>query len=366
MSDASGGSTAPAASTPAAASSSATLVERHYAFAFTGRAGEYFRIWIASLCLSVLTLGIYSAWGKVRKKRYLYAHPRLDGDGFDYRASPLAILRGRLLALVMFGGLAVTAHFVPLAQLALVLLFVALSPWIVVASARFTARNSTYRNIAFSFDGRLGEATRVFLGGGLVAVATLGLAYPWYRMRRARFIVAHHRFGATPFASDITTGGFVLTYLLAALMVTAVVMATAALSVAWIAGTDAPAPDAAAPQAFQLSALLLYAAYIAVYAFIRARTFNLIADSTTIGPMRLAGTLRAPRLAWLYLSNVAAVLASLGLATPWATIRLARYRAECLAARANAPLESYAAGTSTRATATGSEVSDLFDVDVSL
>jgi uncharacterized membrane protein YjgN (DUF898 family) len=342
------------------------LAERRYRFDFTGRTGEYFRIWIVSLCLSILTAGVYSAWGKVRKKRYLYAHTRLDGDGFDYRASPLAILRGRAIALALFGGLALTGHIVPLAQIALVLLLLAFSPWIVVASARFTARNSAYRNIAFSFDGRFGEAARVFLGGGLIAIATLGLAYPWYRMRRARFIVEHHRYGATPFATDIATGGFVLTYLFAAMMVAGVVMAFGALSVALVARTGAAASEAGAPLSVQLATILLYAAYIAIYAYVRARTLNLIADSTTIGPMRLAGTLRAPRLAWLYLSNVAAVLVSVGLATPWATIRLARYRAECLAARAAAPLESYASGTSARATATGSEVSDLFDVDVSL
>jgi uncharacterized membrane protein YjgN (DUF898 family) len=71
--------------------------EHSFRFAFTGRSGEYFRIWIISLCLSLLTIGVYSAWGKVRKRRYLYAHTKLDGTGFDYRASPLAILRGRVL-----------------------------------------------------------------------------------------------------------------------------------------------------------------------------------------------------------------------------------------------------------------------------
>ena len=45
-----------------------------YRFDFIGRTGEYFRIWVVSLFLSVVTLGIYSAWGKVRKKRYLYSH----------------------------------------------------------------------------------------------------------------------------------------------------------------------------------------------------------------------------------------------------------------------------------------------------
>ena len=75
-------------------------------FAFTGRTPEYFRIWAVSLCLSLLTLGVYSAWGKVRKRRYLFAHTRLDGSGFEYRASPVAILKGRLIALALFGGFA--------------------------------------------------------------------------------------------------------------------------------------------------------------------------------------------------------------------------------------------------------------------
>ena len=35
---------------------------------FTGQAGEYFSIWIVNVCLSIVTLGIYSAWAKVRRK----------------------------------------------------------------------------------------------------------------------------------------------------------------------------------------------------------------------------------------------------------------------------------------------------------
>ncbi|MDR1854861.1 MAG: DUF898 domain-containing protein, partial [Azoarcus sp.] len=37
---------------------------------FTGSGGEYFRIWIVNLLLSILTLGIYSAWAKVRREQY--------------------------------------------------------------------------------------------------------------------------------------------------------------------------------------------------------------------------------------------------------------------------------------------------------
>ena len=51
-------------------------------FRFTGSGGEYFRIWIVNLLLSVLTLGIYSAWAKVRRLRYFYGHTSVDGGAF--------------------------------------------------------------------------------------------------------------------------------------------------------------------------------------------------------------------------------------------------------------------------------------------
>ena len=39
---------------------------------FKGQAGEYFGIWIVNLLLTVITIGIYSAWAKVRKKSISY------------------------------------------------------------------------------------------------------------------------------------------------------------------------------------------------------------------------------------------------------------------------------------------------------
>lgn len=39
------------------------------AFRFAGSGSEYFKIWITNLLRSILTLGIYSAWAKVRRNR---------------------------------------------------------------------------------------------------------------------------------------------------------------------------------------------------------------------------------------------------------------------------------------------------------
>ena len=69
---------------------------------FTGKASEYFGIWIVNLLLSLLTLGIYSAWAKVRRKKYFYNNTLIENVGFDYHAKPLSILKGRIIAFVLF------------------------------------------------------------------------------------------------------------------------------------------------------------------------------------------------------------------------------------------------------------------------
>src|SRR5690349_15587002 len=79
-------------------------------FEFRGRAGEYFGIWIVNLFLTIVTLGIYSAWAKVRKKRYFYGNTWLAGSNFEYHGRPLAILKGRLIAFAAFIAYSVGAH----------------------------------------------------------------------------------------------------------------------------------------------------------------------------------------------------------------------------------------------------------------
>jgi uncharacterized membrane protein YjgN (DUF898 family) len=69
---------------------------------FEGKVSEYFGIWIVNLSLTLLTLGIYSAWAKVRRKKYFYNNTLIDNVGFDYHAKPTAILKGRIIAVLFF------------------------------------------------------------------------------------------------------------------------------------------------------------------------------------------------------------------------------------------------------------------------
>src|SRR5262249_44798305 len=70
---------------------------------FTGTGSEYFGIWIVNLLLTIVTIGIYAAWAKVRRLQYFYRHTELAGSSFDFHGSAARILVGRILALVLLG-----------------------------------------------------------------------------------------------------------------------------------------------------------------------------------------------------------------------------------------------------------------------
>lgn len=346
--------------------------EQRHPIEFTGSAGAYFRIWIVNLALSVVTLGIYSAWAKVRKRRYFYGCTRIDGEGFEYRANPIAILKGRLIALLLFGVYYGAGQVSPLAQLALWIPLLAFAPWLIVRSLAFNAYNSAYRNIRLRFDGTYKALLKIFAGYGLLMLVTAGIAYPWFRRRLTRFVAGHHAFGATRFALDDAFGKPYLRSYLAAWGLAAVLALTLAVLVMILiftvvghAGSKAQAQGQGMLLGFG-AVLLFYAGLFLILAYVRARTDNAVWNNLSVGPLRFESRLRARDLVWLYFSNLVAVLLTLGLLAPWATVRLMRYRASKTTAIASAPLDGYVQAEAQQIAATGEEVGEMFDVDIAL
>ena len=130
---------------------------------FKGKGSEYFKIWIVNLFLSILTLGIYSAWAKVRTKRYLYGSTSIEGSAFEYHASPIAILKGRLIAVALLIMYLVLGQLFPLVGIFLLILLIASIPWIVWRSLKFNARMTSHRNVHFSFNGLLKKSYLYYL-----------------------------------------------------------------------------------------------------------------------------------------------------------------------------------------------------------
>src|SRR5262249_51114035 len=140
---------------------------------------------------------------------------------------------------------------------------------------------------------------------------------------------ANHAFGRTPLACELRGGQFFKIYFLAGLITLAI-----ALPAAFGAGVllaFIKLPEEYAATLFLLPVIPVYACYIVGYAYAEARTANLVWNNTSAPGLRFASTLGAVKLTKLYLGNVLAVIASVGLLIPWAVIRTRRYRLGCLA-----------------------------------
>jgi uncharacterized membrane protein YjgN (DUF898 family) len=87
---------------------------------------------------------------------------------------------------------------------------------------------------------------------------------------------------------------------------------------------------------------------------------------TKLGPLSFRADYRARDFVWLYFTNGLAILCSLGFLVPWAAVRMYRYRVEKLRVRQTGSLEDFVGVEHAPVRATGAEVSDLFDFDLSL
>ena len=328
------------------------------AFSFSGSAREYFRVWIVNLCLTLFTLGIFSAWAKVRKKRYLYSHTRLEGVPFQYLGDPIPILKGRLIASGLLATYYAGTHF------SLKLLFVVLgvavilAPWVVVRSAAFNARYSAYRNFTFAFSGTYWGAAKMLLIALLQVIFTCSLGYPWAVARFRKFIVDNASFGGVRAEFGARGGHLAKPYLVAAFGV-AVCAFALYFAIGWGHGARL------VKHATYVSAVT-YFLYALAYAYLQARIGCLNWQFTRLGPVSFEANYRARDFLWLYFGNAVAVLASLGLLIPWAAIRTQRYRVEHLRVFLTGSLHEFRGSESSVVRATGAEVADLFDFDLSL
>jgi len=148
-------------------------------FSFGGNASEYFGIWIVNLLLTVITLGIYSAWAKVRRLRYFYGNTWLDGHNYEYHAKPLQILIGRIIVFAIIIAVTAVNFFFPVYSYVLIIPYLIALPWLMNQSIRFNSRMTSYRNVRLGFKGTYLESLWVFvLFPGitiLVAMAVIGL-----------------------------------------------------------------------------------------------------------------------------------------------------------------------------------------------
>lgn len=307
---------------------------------------------------------MYSAWAKVRKKKYFYGSTRLDGDTFDYFANPKSILKGRIAAFVLFVLYAVAAELYPPARYGFWAIAVLAFPWLIARAFAFNARNSAYRGLRFDFSATTDQAAKLYLGKFAIVVLTLGFALPWFIARQKAFLVSHHAFGTTRFGCELSARKFFGIYLRAGLIVFVGGALIGVLS--WTVPPMSALPEALDWLTWFLPAAAMYAAYAIAYAYVQARTTNLMWTNTYGPGVQFESSLEAWRLVKLYLGNVVAVACTAGLLIPWAVVRSLRYRLENFKMTVDSDVVPTANPALAPVGATGQELGDLFNVDLGI
>ncbi|MFV0474574.1 MAG: DUF898 family protein [Pikeienuella sp.] len=185
-------------------------------FAFAPAPGEVQGLVLRDGALSALSFGVYRFWMKTHLRALIWRRTALAGDPFEYDGTPTELLRGALIAIVAlsigllafnlalaWAGLALWDSWSP--GLSVVFSAAALAP--VVEFARFAARRyrlrrTRWRGLRFGMDGAAATHLRIWLFWSLVMILTLGLARPWLRVARERYLTLSMLYGDARFGFE--------------------------------------------------------------------------------------------------------------------------------------------------------------------
>lgn len=405
-----------AADTPDTTSS--TQIRSEKVFEFYGKSGEYFKIWIVNALLTVVTLGIYSAWAKVRTKRYFYANTCLDGSSFDYTADPVQILKGRILAVIIYVAYELIAYFAPQFSTVAFFALVIIVPFVIVKSMQFRLHNSVWRGVRFGFNANYKKAYLLFfppilyfgvlaflpfiLGvdfaelekignqtddstslpenfdqtwqgliyyfialGGAVVLASL--LFPWWQKKYYEYIGNFSRYGSSQFSFIGYASEFYGIYVGSALVFVGAFLVLAAVfsGLYMVLNFLGLAPMMVKFGLFTAAAFLMFIPYSMLMAYVITQRTNVVYSNLELDDVTFSSQLSPKYMMFLYASNTVAILCSLGFAIPWAMIRTARYRAACMFVR-TADLNSFVAKQGENLNAVGEEMGEVFGLDIGL
>jgi uncharacterized membrane protein YjgN (DUF898 family) len=372
-------------------STSILMAREQSKLSFTGTGSEYFRIWLVNLALTIVTLGVYSAWAKVRRLQYFYRATSLEGVCFDYSAKPTNILAGRVIALGLFGVYYLAYNFMPELGALVIIVVVAVLPYLLRQSHRFKARNTLHRSVAFHFDGTVAAAYQTYLPplivlfapsvvaslvfsekGGLwvIALSLAGLvAWPFFHATFRRFMQRNLRYGDAAFGFDATNKNFFAVW--AKGIALSILMGIAFAVMLFAAGAVAAMLlGGKGERAFILGSvggvLAFYLAYSCIGSYYTARFQKLVWEHTALGEISFKCNLSAFALLKRQFINTVLIIITLGLYRPFAAINVAKLRLESMTVVGTERLdEFFAAPDKNAGGAIGEGTAELFDMDVS-
>ncbi|TDR31841.1 YjgN family protein [Hydromonas duriensis] len=339
-------------------------------FTFSGRGRDYLSLWLINWIFTIATLGIYSAWAKVRRLQYVHQNTQLAGYAFGFHGEAQKILIGRIIGigLIMLSNSMnwISTELTGTFTLCLILMF----PWLYRSSIRFYTRNTSYRNIRFKFTGTSKRIYGIYVTNILLLLFTLGFAFPYtvYRLRRYR--VNNSNWGHNSFNFSSSTGAFFRIYILS-FITTILILAGVGIAV-FFSATSAIEKIAEGINNENeniyfifvgLYALFIYAVYMVAHLLTQDMIYKESWNHINIGPTRFSCDLSIPRLYLIRIGCFLASIATLGIFIPFAHMIITKHRIESISVIPSHDFDVMQAILD-EDTTRSAEVADMFDIDI--
>ena len=207
---------------------------------FWGRGGTLFGIFTVNILFTLLTLGIYYFWGRVRIRQFLSNQTSFAKMRFSYHGTGMELLKGWSKAFLVFGLPYAFLSLVPiiweevpnwipnLLAGAMVLCFI---PIAVVGSHRYRLSRTSLGTIRFSFRGHVRTYMKIWIMGTILTLLTAGLYYPYFENARRAFLITHSYIGNRHFTYYGTGLGLLAIYAKALSLMMALILVWVSLSI---------------------------------------------------------------------------------------------------------------------------------------
>jgi len=320
-------------------------------FEFIGDGTEYFKIWIVNILLSIITLGIYSAWATVRNNRYIYSNLYLGENNFRYLAEPIPILKSRIIAVALLVIFSFASQSSPQIAIGLAALMFIAIPYFVNKSVAFNYRMSAFKNIQFRFKASYREAFLVLYVWPILGILSLGILYPMALLKMNQFLVGNASYGTTKFTFNATYADYGKIFL-------------TIIGVGVVVGIPTWAIAVYIPQLAFIPPVVMIAVYFGLFVFFMVSTTNLFYRSMAIASHKFEANLNMVDLSKVILINLFLTVLTLGLYLPAAKVRMLKYICSCMVMQANGSLDNFTAAEAENVSAIGEELGQAFDFGV--
>ncbi|MBU1668777.1 DUF898 domain-containing protein [bacterium] len=362
---------------------------QYKSFVFEGTGKEYFRIWIVNIALTILTLGIYSAWAKVRSNRYMYANTYLNGSNFEYNADPIRILIGRIIVVGFYVLFVVFSQYLFMFEVAAgiaIMAFLAM-PWLVRQAVSFKLRNTSYRNVPFRYTGRTRDFYVFFLLHGLLNIFTFFLAFPFSYVRFKELVLHHAHYGHGTFSFRgkvqnvyeiyFSIIGWTMLFLIAMALIIAVLggiygSSFGAEEMIMLSGGGLEEEGAQLGVGSIMTGMVTFVMLLIYLPIIfgqkglsDAYFSNYVRNHTKLEEAPLKGEMNPFKLAWISITNALAIIFTLGLLYPWSKIRYLKYKLEHTSF-ACTDYDQFESHGYEKGSTVGEEMMDFFDLGIGL